>query len=391
MYRKLLIVFLISISVFLSSCYDENNTFGKNLVESVFRNIYTDTCSVTVTLMKIDSLETSGTSVVMLGQYEHPIWGKVIASSYLPFSRPSYSTDISNLVVFDSLMLQLRPNSHFIGDTMQNHTIYIHQLTEKIVLNDKGYLYNTNTFSYDPEPIAMKTFRPHPNEQRLVEVRLNDELGEDFLTRLHNRDDIVSSERFEDFFKGLVLLSDQNNTSLQTYHLGDTTTVMVLHYHILSDLPEAKTLNITVNTSKQFNNFLHERDGTLLESIEMKDVEVSSTELDNKGLLFAGLGWYCNLEFPYLNDLQTQGEQVEIESAYLKIYPEYGTYSDFNTLPDSIYLYIVDENNVITDAVTDYLGNEVQIATLISNYIYPHTPHNYFDGAEERQPKRGAR
>ena len=80
-----------------------------------------------------------------------------------------------------------------------------------------------------------------------------------------------------------------------------------------------------------------------------------------KHLLYSLLGI---LEFPYLNNLMQQGTQVEIESALLKIYPEQGTYSDYNTLPDSLYLYIADENNVVTDAVTDYLGSEVQRGTL---------------------------
>ena len=42
------------------------------------------------------------------------------------------------------------------------------------------------------------------------------------------------------------------------------------------------------------------------------------------------------LEFPYLNDIMEQGEYVHIEKAGLRIYPEYGTYSGYNTLPDSI-------------------------------------------------------
>ncbi|MCC8155552.1 MAG: hypothetical protein LIP01_16070, partial [Tannerellaceae bacterium] len=44
----------------------------------------------------------------------------------------------------------------------------------------------------------------------------------------------------------------------------------------------------------------------------------------------------------------------------------------------------------ITDAVTDYLGNEVQIATLVRDDIYPHTTHYYFDVSDFIQQELGA-
>ena len=85
-----------------------------------------------------------------------------------------------------------------------------------------------------------------------------------------------------------------------------------------------------------------------------------------------------------------QGTQVEIESALLKIYPEQGTYSDYNTLPDSLYLYIADENNVVTDAVTDYLGSEVQRGTLSEDNTFNENTYYYFDVTQFMQEELGA-
>ena len=122
----------------------------------------------------------------------------------------------------------------------------------------------------------------------------------------------------------------------------------------------------------------------------MKGVEIPSAELSNRGVLFGGLGWYTRLEFPYLNNLMQQGTQVEIESALLKIYPEQGTYSAYNTLPDSLYLYIADENNVVTDAVTDYLGSEVQRGTLSEDNTFNENTYYYFDVTQFMQEELGA-
>ena len=85
-----------------------------------------------------------------------------------------------------------------------------------------------------------------------------------------------------------------------------------------------------------------------------------------------------------------QGEQVAIESALLKIYTEPGTFSAENALPDSLYLYIGDENNVVTDAVTDYLGEEVQSGTLVKDDTYDENTYYYFDITSFMQQELGA-
>ncbi len=117
---------------------------------------------------------------------------------------------------------------------------------------------------------------------------------------------------------------------------------------------------------------------------------MSSSELDNRGLLFGGIGWYSTLSFPHLNNILQLGKQVSIESAYLKIYPEPGTWTEYNPLPDSLYLYIVDENNVVTDAVTDYLGEEVQHATLMKDPSIVGNNYYYFDITTFMQEELGA-
>ena len=56
-----------------------------------------------------------------------------------------------------------------------------------------------------------------------------------------------------------------------------------------------------------------------------------------------------------------------------------GTYSDFNQFPDSIYLNIADENNVVTEQVTDYLGTTVQAGKLVKDETYSQNTYYYFD------------
>lgn len=388
--KKSFVLFFLPVLITLTSCYDEANTYGQQLVDSAFRNVSIDTCTVTVTAAHMDSIETSGTSIALIGKYTHKEWGTVSAYSFIPYNRPTYSTDINETVVMDSLVLSLKCNTYYIGDTSLYQHFTIHKLTEKIVLNDNGYLYNTSSVEYDTEILGTYSFKPMPKRQELLEVRLSDELGQDLLTRFHSRDDAVSSEYFDNYFKGIVIIPDEETSkNLQGFSVADSLMALSLHYHVIGEQENAQTLLFTPNTTTQFNHIDHDRSGSLLENYPLDQKEIPSEELDQKGLLFAGLGWYSRLEFPYLNNLMQHGKQIDIETAYLKIYPTLETYSDFNALPDSVYLYIADENNVIIDAVTDYLGTEVQQGTLVKDNTYAENTYYYFDVTTFMQEELG--
>lgn len=375
----------------LSSCYDENSTYGNKLVDSVFRNVSIDSSTVVVTSVVIDSLETSGTEIALVGRYKHPLWGTMSAISYMAYQRPSYGMDADEAVVMDSLILSLSYTGSFVGDTTAAQTFSIHRLTEKIVLNDNGYLYNKNSVAYVPEPIGTFTFRPQPNSGNKLEIRLSDELGKDLLTRFQMKDEAVSADRFEDYFKGIAIVPAQpGGETLLSFAVQDTSAMITLHYHMADELSTEQELVFKPNTGTQFNHFDHDRSGTYLEPYPVRKAEAPSATLGDRGFLFGGLGWYSRLEFPYLSNLMQQGTQVEVEQAVLKIYPERGTYSDFNDLPDSLYLYIADENNVVTEAVKDYLGSEVQRGVLTRDETYEENTYYSFDLTQFMQEEMGA-
>ncbi|MCD8265137.1 MAG: DUF4270 domain-containing protein [Tannerellaceae bacterium] len=341
-----------------------------------------DTSTVTVSTMKIDSVDTSGKEVILLGQYKHPLWGMLKSSTYITYSVPGYSTDIDKIVVVDSVTLVLDYTGSYVGDTMSYQTYHVHQLTEKITLNDYGYLYSHSTVAYDPQPVGSITFRPRPlGAEDKLEIILSNEIGEDLLERFHYRDLSVSSDRFEDVFKGLIVIPDAEQTDcMLSFSVTDATGTMVIYYHSIEDGEDTPyELTFTPDATRQFNHIDHIREGSLLEQFNETITEFPSEQIGNRGFGMCGIGYYTNLQIPYLNNLALQGEQVEIEQAVLKIYPEPGTYSDFNELTGDIYLYIVDENNVVTNAVTDYLGTQVQSGTLVKDEVFLENTYIYFD------------
>lgn len=390
MHKSAFIFCLLMIFLSLSSCYNEQNSYGDDLVDTSIRTVFTDSSTVKISSMLIDSLETSGLEVILAGQYKHPVWGNVTASGYIPYSRPSYNTDMDDVVTLDSIVLYLKRGEYNIGDTTQIQKYSIHLLTEKIILNDNGYLYNKHTVRYDPEPLGTYSYNPKSDDAGLMEIRLSDDLGQDLLEKFHSRDMAVSSDRFEDYFKGVVIIPDKEvSQSLLAFSIGDTSAALSIRYKIADALGNQQELFISPNSSNQFNHIDYDPAGTIIDPY-MKEEEIPSGLLENKGFIMGGVGWYSKLEFPYLNNIMQLGEKVTITNARLIIYPEQGTYSEYNSLPENIYLYIADENNVITNAVKDYLGEELQSGVLVKNDTYETKTYYYFDVTDFMQQELGA-
>lgn len=62
-----------------------------------------------------------------------------------------------------------------------------------------------------------------------MEIRLPDKLGQDLLTRFHNHDESVAVNHFEDYFKGIVIVPDvQQSYSLLSFQVSDSLSALVL-------------------------------------------------------------------------------------------------------------------------------------------------------------------
>ena len=107
-----------------------------------------------------------------------------------------------------------------------------------------------------------------------------------------------------------------------------------------------------------------------------------STSLGHRAYLQGLTGYYNQLEFPYLNELQDMGQIVSIESATLYLYPLAGSYNQTNQLPEDIRLYITNENNVLEDYVYGSDGVTVQTGNLTVDEVSGRDTYYSFDLTE---------
>ena len=81
-------------------------------------------------------------------------------------------------------------------------------------------------------------------------MRLPDELGLDWFTRMRKSEDRLEQQTyFRDYFKGLTFKSDDNNTIINGFQVNDSSFVITMYYHDITNLPTAKEIKFTPSSS----------------------------------------------------------------------------------------------------------------------------------------------
>ncbi|HIY89405.1 MAG TPA: DUF4270 domain-containing protein [Candidatus Bacteroides pullicola] len=381
MKRLLLLCFL---AASLCACVDENSDLGHTLVDSSFYNVYVDTCTVDISTVLEDSIVTRGDSICQIGHYRDDTWGAVTATYYAEYSTASFTPDEDCSYTLDSLVLVMKHSGHYWGDTLTRPGIRVYRLATPIELADDDDLYNHSTWVTESTPLFSFTYRPRPGEARVQEIRLPDAWGQQLLDDLVNQEEYFDSqEDFKREFPGLAFVPDENAQCISGFLINDSSLCLTLHYHEVGIQRTEKELTFSVNTDCAYTGIRHDRTGSPLSRVR-SGIEnyVHSTDLGHRAYLQGLTGYYNQLEFPYLNELQDAGQIVSIESATLYLYPLKGSYNRTNQLPEDIRLYITDENNVLEDYVYGSDGVTVQTGNLTVDEVFGRDTYYSFDLTE---------
>lgn len=359
-----------------TACDNPGMEIGENWVDVNTRVILIDTCTVELSNVLLDSIPTSGGTVILAGTYRSPHWGTTRSSSYLTFSKTgdythSEQPGYKQSVRFDSLTLWMRPDSTmYSGDTTKRLTLSLHRLTERVELDETKRLYGHSSFSYAPQSLVDTSFFPRPGRRRDLEIRLPDALGMEFLKKLLDQDDAMDdSEKFQRYFSGMVLTSDTpDNEAILAYRGTDSTCMMKLYYHTMREDKTEYQLNFKLQPSLLFNQIESDRTGTPLEGISFKNNEIKSRDTDNKAFIEGLTGIYTKIEFPHLNNICLMGDHGTVTSAILYIYPLANTFGrqNYTPIPRDLQMYISNEENVVTGAITDR-NDAIQTGSLTYN------------------------
>jgi len=381
----------------LFSCVNDEDiviTLGDNFINSETTVALVDTLSVELSTFKLDSVATSGSGYVLVGRYNDSYLGDISSTGYFQIDYPSGS-NVDDDEIFDSICIELPYSGISYGDTLAYQTISIHRVLEDIEPEDETdtYLYNTTTFPYDDEALAVKTFRAKPNKYDELEIRLPDELGLDFLGVLKDDNDgIEGSSDFIEFFKGLAVTGDKGNNALFSF-TADTSLKVVLYTHLVGERKTEKSYIFPFNTSlDQFNNISNDVSGLPIETILTQREEIGSGELGNRAYLQAGLGYVTRVDFASLGKILEVEQKNYLYKAVLVLRPLTDN-ADNVSLPENLILYTTDKHNNLVSEITDddgysvyahyyfdeYYNESTYYSFDVTDFLYDELSDNYID------------
>jgi len=321
---------LFSIALF-AGCDKASIKFGETYVDNSNTNIVlVDSMTVGVSNVYKDSVMTSQTGNILLGVATDPYFGKTTASSY--FSLIPSTNSLPDLLAnaqYDSIVLLMKSNKSYYGDTSTTSTYNLQQLTTEIALPDAQYVfYNTSSFPASSTVLGTRTLTIRPSNGDSANIKLDNSngLGATLFGMLRRKSDTLKNNTtFTRVFKGFNL--NAGTTANVIYGFKDSV-VLRMYYHETGQFYEKKAFDFTLNNNNfQWNNLSFDRSGTPLTALSPAKREVSSTQTSNIGYSQAATGLYLKLTFPYLRNLQQRSDYIKIISAQLTIKPIPGSYS----------------------------------------------------------------
>jgi Domain of unknown function (DUF4270) len=355
---------IFSILLLLCACQKTDIQYGQQYIDNGLTNIIlVDSISPAVSTVFKDSIITSQTGTAMAGSYTDPYFGTVSSSSFVQLT-PSTNTlpDLLGNAQYDSIVVLLKNNGIYYGDTSLAATYYANQLTEEISLQDQSYFFNTRSFSVNASPLgssALTAIRPAFKDT--ARIHLADGFGSTLFSMLKRKSDTLKTNTvFLNYFKGLKITAPNSHA---VYGFKDSVT-MRLYYHEADLNRQDKYFDFTLNSKAlQFNNIIYDRSGTPLTILNSTKKEVASAQTGNSGYLQSATGLYIKVSFPTLNQLLQRPDFIQLVKAELIIKPIINSYSIPYPLPPQLQASVTDALNEPGGALTIGSGS----ATITQN------------------------
>ena len=352
-----LLVFLIAVS-----CENDPDTlpFGKEIMKPSSRLVMIDTCSIDMSTVVFDSIQTSGRNLLLAGIYNDSRLGKITAKSYFQIGFPRrYSIDKQEL--FDSISLIITYNGYSYGDTTIMQNIAVNRLAEKLIIKDQNYLYNTSSFDYDPIPLGEINFYPRPSRKEKIAISLDHAFGQEIFDYINEaQDDEFKDDEFNNFLKGLVIVpGETTGNSIIGYAVDDTSLCIKLYTHIVEAEQSIREIVFPVtNTKLQFNQITCDWNNNVIFNNHMQKNAIPASETDNMTFIHAGLGMFTKMSFPTLPSL-VEFQNGALIRAILYFKPAFGANMD---LPGArnFAIYHTGRNNSLDAQLTYSDGTAIQ-------------------------------
>jgi len=369
----------IFILIMVSSCDKDMSVMLDSGATSDVGITFIDSFTVNTSTVQLDNLPTQATGNMLFGKASITETGSVTSTPFFRIGFSEFNQSIPENASFDSLNLVLRPNAsrYYFGDTTVLQKIAVHQVTENIetttltrgveqesipVFVTGASIFSKQKFNYDPTALGSRSFLPRITSMDSIDIKLDNSLGQTLFDFIQSKDmKVASNTNFQEYFKGLALVPDDNNTVAIGF--SDTIQLKINYSYVGIDglkKTNAKVLNIP-QREFQYNHIVYDRTGTAFASLDLNNKEISTTA--TAGLTYAqgGAGVVAKLTFPSLKEF-VRDENISINKAELVIETASPATNTMYPILGNLMLFVADYNGVPTSYLTTPYGAGMQQA-----------------------------
>lgn len=324
---------------------------GQDFTDSNVRVLSIDTFTVEVSTIRFDSIITSGTNRILVGQYVDSFFGRVRSANFSELSPLIY--DLPSDAELDSVGLVLGYDTYFYNDTTRVSELNIHLLSDDLRIDDDIF-YNTSEIPFDPLPLVSLQYLPEPIDEDSLFIKLPFEFGEPIFSGIRD-DEINNVEDLRETFQGITVQpGTDDDTSIIGFSSNPERSYLRFFYRIPEEFDdEEETLDFVVQDNfeepKIFNSIQNEVSGLVLDTLTDLEINLPSPLSNNRSFIQAGTGYAARIQFPTIKQLFDIPGQGTILSATLRLKPPPTTYNDNVPIRDSLTINLVDQNNRITE------------------------------------------
>lgn len=354
--HRLALLLAVGLPGLLSSCELTEDVVGDVPAAAVTGTVYVDTLTVRMATVLVDSVPTSTSNYLLVGQYQDARLGTITARSYLRLGLPAGFQPEAG-AQFDSLVLVLPTDAYRYGDTTQVQHLQVHRLTEALRPATTYYAFSSR--AYAAAPLASRAFRARPNLPGL-RLRLADALGQELLQAGLSRQ-LSSTDELTERLPGLVLTpAAPDNGALLRLAATSENLVMQLFYHYPDTPDESHAFDFTaVAGSRHFYQVQADRRSTLLSSLTATRQAISSTRTAAETYIEGALGLQTKLEIPYLLDLNELGGTWVMNAATLRLETVAGTETHWLPAPATLTTQATDRGNASGSFLATAAGTQL--------------------------------
>ncbi|MEQ9285789.1 MAG: DUF4270 family protein [Cyclobacteriaceae bacterium] len=335
----------------------------------------------------IDSLRTDGSSRLLVGRYNDPVFGTTessantqLALSKFTFERKADSLTTDGKQIFDyeidSVILQLRYNFFHSNNFAQEQSIEVRQINDTL-FNNVFYLSKFPPVSDENSTLfGQKTFMVNPDVDSLLKINL-DVFGEKTLEFLRASSvGSISNDSLVNQLRGIALVPGQNNSALLGFDPTHVDSKLSVHYKIKqienvqqdSTILDSLSIQFNFANAVRFNSMTTDRSGSTMgianKSFDSFDVN------DGNVYLQSATGIYPRIDLKPFKDFLDQQGSVLVNRCDIEIpLADDQMSSDHINNVGNLRFYFIKEGGNITNSSSSVVLSNVSYLSSTSSGI----------------------